>query len=150
MPFKFSQRSQGVLVTVKPQLQAVANRAIALSAVDFGVVQGNRTLEQQRYLYGQGRSVLQLAKHGLPSKYARPDLPVVTWTLNSNHLGGNAIDVMPYLHGKGNWDNDGKLGLWKPIHEAFRLAAKELEIPIVLGADWKKTPDRPHVELANK
>lgn len=148
--FRFSQRSQSILVTVKPQLQAVANRAIQLTTVDFGVVQGNRTLEQQRYLYGQGRTPQQLLKVGLTSKYARPDLPVVTWTLNSNHIGGNAIDVMPYIDGVGNWDNDGRLGLWPPIHAAFRLAAKELNIKIVLGADWEKTPDRPHVELAQK
>lgn len=150
MPFQFSQRSQAILLTVKPNLRAVAQRAIELTAVDFGVVQGNRTLEQQRYLYGQGRTALQLAKQGLPSKYSQPGLPIVTWTLNSNHIGGNALDVMPYVNGVGNWDNDGKLGLWPQIASAFKLAACELAIPIVWGGDWKKTKDRPHFELAQK
>lgn len=150
MPFQFSQRSQALLLTVKPNLRAVAQRAIELTEVDFGVVQGNRTLEQQRYLYGQGRTAQQLLKAGLTSKYARPDLPRVTWTLNSNHIGGNAIDVMPYVDGVGNWDNDGRLGLWPPIAAAFARAAKDLAIPIVWGGSWTKTPDRPHFELAQK
>lgn len=131
---KLSERSLKILSTVKPDLQKVVKRAIEISEVDFGVIQGNRTQQQQDELYAQGRT-----KPG----------PIVTWTLNSNHIGGNAVDLLPYINGKAEWDNNGKLGLWPKIAKAMKQAANELNIPITWGGDWQKTPDRPHFELKN-
>lgn len=42
------------------------------------ITDGNRTLEEQKELYAQGRTK--------PGK-------VVTWTLNSSHIGGRAVDI---------------------------------------------------------
>ena len=135
MPFTLSARSRSRLVGVHPDLVRVANLAIRLTTVDFVVVQGNRTQAEQDALYAQGRTK--------PGK-------VVTWTRNSNHIGGRAIDVAPWVNGAVEWDDNGKLGLWPRIAEAFKSAAKELGVEIVWGGDWKTTKDRPHFELVRK
>lgn len=131
---KLSERSLKILSTVNTDLQKVVIRAIEISEVDFGVIQGNRTQQQQDELYAQGRT-----KPGQK----------VTWTRNSRHIGGYAVDLLPYLNGKAEWDNNGKLGLWPKIAKAMKQAADELNIPITWGGDWQKTPDRPHFELKN-
>lgn len=147
MTFKFSRNSLARLMTVEPELQRVAQRALELSTVDFVVVQGNRTRDEQMRLYGKGRTAAQCSAKGVPASYARPNEAKVTWTLNSNHIGGRAIDVAPYVNGAINWDDNGKLGLWPKIAAAFKQAAKELGVSIVWGGDWTTTKDRPHFEL---
>lgn len=147
--FVFSKASLQRLATVRPELQALARRALSLSEVDFGVVQGNRTLDEQMRLYGQGRTVAQCEAMSVPPAYAKPDQPKVTWTLHSNHIGGNAIDVCPYVDGKPEWDNDGKLGLWPKIADAFKRASGTLGTPVYWGGDWTTKKDRPHFSLVN-
>lgn len=147
MPYKFSNNSLKRLATVDPRMQAVAKRAIAISTVDFAVVQGNRTLDEQKQLYGKGRNAAQCAAKGVPIQYARPGEKKVTWTLNSNHIGGFAIDVAPFVDGHLEWDEGGKLGLWPQIAIAFEQAAKELNVDITWGGNWEETKDRPHFEL---
>ena len=147
MTFKFSRNSLARLMTVEPELQRVAQRALELSTVDFVVVQGNRTRDEQMRLYGKGRTAAQCKAKGVPVEYARPNEAKVTWTLNSNHIGGRAIDVAPYVDGGIQWDDSGKRGLWPKIAAAFKQASKELCIPITWGGDWTTTVDRPHFEL---
>lgn len=146
--FKLSKKSLAVLETVDPRMQKVVKRAIEITEVDFGVVQGNRSKDDQAKLYGQGRTAAEMQAKGLPIKYAQPNLPKVTWTMNSNHIGGRAVDLMPYVNGKAEWDNSGKLGLWPKIAKAMKQASTELGISIEWGGDWKKTVDRPHFELS--
>lgn len=147
MTFKFSQASLTRLGTVHPDMQRVARRAIELSPVDFSITQGLRTLDEQKRLYGKGRTPAQCRAAGVPESYARPGEKQVTWTLKSNHLSGNAIDVAPFVAGKLEYDDSGKLGLWPKIAKAFKDAAKELGVSIEWGGDWTKTKDRPHFEL---
>lgn len=132
MPFALSARSRERLAGVHPDLRRVVERAIELTTVDFVVTQGNRTPAEQAALYAQGRT-----KPG----------PKVTWTLNSRHVGGFAVDLAPWRDGSIDWDDDGKRGLWPRIAESMLAAAKELDIPLTWGGNWRKTPDRPHFEL---
>lgn len=148
--FKFGAKSVARLRTVHHDMRRVAVRALELSSVDFSVVQGWRTLDEQRQLYGKGRTAAECIRAGVPAAYAKPLEAKVTWTLNSNHLSGNAIDVCPFHEGALNWDDDGKLGLWPIIADAFKQAASELNINIEWGGDWKSKIDRPHFELVAK
>lgn len=132
MAFKLSKNSLAKLEKVNPALVNVVKRAIEITEVDFAVVQGNRTQAGQNALYEQGRT-----KPG----------PKVTWTRNSNHIGGRAVDLAPFYKGKIEWDNNGKLGLYPKINDAMQQAAKELGVKIKWGGEWKSTPDRPHFEL---
>jgi peptidoglycan L-alanyl-D-glutamate endopeptidase CwlK len=104
--------------------------------MDFAVVQGVRTKEQQAELYAQGRT-----KPG----------QIVTWTMESNHLlqeddTGHAIDIVPVINGKMDWDT---LENFTFLAALMFRAAMEERVQISWGGFWK-TPDRPHFELKGK
>jgi peptidoglycan LD-endopeptidase CwlK len=68
----------------------------------------------------------------------------VSWTLNSKHLTGDAIDLCPYQqwqqHGakKLNWDAS------DPVWAAMGRIGEELGL--IWGGHWKRTPDYGHFE----
>lgn len=130
--FVLSKRSRDKLRGVHPDLVRVVELAIQRTTIDFVVVQGARTQAEQDALYAQGRT-----KAG----------PKVTWTRNSRHIGGFAVDLVPFVGGEIEWDNDGRAGAWPPIVKAMKDAAAELRVPLKWGGDWAGTPDRPHFEL---
>lgn len=108
MPFQLSAKSRERLAGVHPDLRRVVERAIQLTTIDFVVTQGNRTQAEQDALYAQGRTK--------PGKK-------VTWTRNSRHVGGFAVDLAPYIGGGIEWDDDGRIGAWPRIAEAMKAAA---------------------------
>ena len=120
--YKLSKRSLGKLQGVHPDLVAVVERAIEITESDFSVIEGLRSLDRQHQLFNEGHSK----------------------TLNSRHLTGHAVDLMAWVDGGGSWD-------WSHYHaiaEAMKDAARELDVEIVWGGDWKRFPDGPHYELA--
>lgn len=149
MTFKFSQRSLDKLSHVDPRLQAVVKRALEITTVDFVVVQGKRTLDEQRALFGKGRSVAQLVAKSfsapLAVRYSSPNEAKVTWTMNSNHLSGRAVDLAAYVNGTISWDTN--KGYYQELARAVKLAAMELCHVITWGGDWTTTKDYPHFEL---
>ncbi len=121
--FTFSARSERNLRGVHPDLVRVVRRALQLSPVDFTVVEGLRTKKRQAELVAAGAS----------------------WTLNSRHLTGHAVDIAPFIGGTVRWD-------WPPfrvLSQAMKKAAAELGVPITWGGDWK-VRDGPHFELSRK
>ena len=116
MTFKFSQRSLSKLEGVKPELQRVAHRALELTTVDFGVIQGLRTVEEQKQLVAKGASQ----------------------TMKSKHLTGDAIDVAAYIGSRLSWE----ISLYDDIADAFKQAAIEEGITIRWGAAWTVTDIR--------
>lgn len=119
--FKFSQRSENNLKDVNADLVKIVRRALQLSPVDFGITEGLRTVERQRQLVAAGKSQ----------------------TMNSRHISGHAVDVFAYPTASGSWE-------WKyyeQIATAFKQAAKELNIPVEWGGDWKTLKDGPHFQL---
>lgn len=112
-----SQRSRDRLTGVNPALVAVVERAIQLSAVDFGITEGLRTAERQTQLVAAGASS----------------------TMNSRHLTGDAVDVVAYVGGAVSW----KLSVYCQIAAAFREASMELHQPIRWGGCWSLLRDLP-------
>ncbi len=142
--FKLSQRSLNSLSGVDPNLVKVVKRAIEITEQDFIVIEGLRTREQMMINYGKGRTVAQLAVHGIPASYAKPKESKVTWLNNpfaSNHAKGKAVDIVP---NPVDWSDISK---FKKINEAMQAAAKELGVKLSYGGDWTKK-DYPHWELA--
>lgn len=127
--FRFSQRSDNNLKGVNPALVKVVRRALELSTVDFGVIEGVRTVERQRELF-----------NAVPKK---------TQTMNSRHISGSAVDLFPV---GGDW-NDYKC--WLPVLNAMHQAGKELGVKLRFGISWTDNPndkpakflDAPHVEI---
>lgn len=117
MSFALSARSCAELKGVHPDLVAVVERAIVLTAQDFCVHDGVRTLEQQKALVRAGASK----------------------TLNSRHLirpdgYGHAVDLVPWIGGKPRWE-------WKPIYliaVAVRRAAVERGVGLTWGGVWDR------------
>lgn len=119
--YRFSQRSWSALSGVRPELVAVAALALQLTAVDFVVTEGRRTLARQRELYADG----------------------ATRTLRSRHLTGHAIDIAPMLKGEIRWD----WPLYDQLSKTIKTAAQHLAVPITWGGDWASFRDGPHWEL---
>lgn len=122
---------------VHPDLVRVIKRASEDGKADFIVVEGLRTLERQK----------ELKKAG------------ATKILNSRHITGHAVDVVPLVDGKPRWD----WSLYLPLAERIRAAAIKEKVPIRWGGNWsslndikgkitssmlsKSFPDGPHFEL---
>lgn len=143
------KRSRERLIGVHPDLVRVVEQAIRISEVDFTVIDGVRTIEQQIELYAKGRTTGQLWEVGIRDVEAKPNEKIVTWTLNSLHMRnartgfGHAVDLAPFIAGKISWE-------WKyfPIMaKAMKIAAKELDVPVEWGGDWVSRPDGPHFQL---
>ena len=122
MTYKLGTRSNQSLSGVHVDLVAVVKRAIEITEVDFSVIEGIRHIERQRQLVKEGKST----------------------TLNSRHLTGHAVDMVPYPV---DWED---LERFELMAEAMKLASKELETPIKWGGDWKNFYDAPHFELDRK
>jgi len=112
MSFSLSTRSLDKLDGVEPELVSVVKRAIALTKIDFGVVYGMRTEEEQEKLFAAGKSQ----------------------TMKSKHLVGRAVDLMAYVDGKGCWE----LNVYDDLCDAMKAAAEELGIAIKWGAAWSE------------
>lgn len=121
MPFVLGSTSRARLKQVHPDLVKVVERAIQLTPLDFTITEGRRTVARQRQLVAEGASK----------------------TMNSRHITGHAIDFAVLVGGKVRWD----WPLYPRVADAFKAAAKDLNIPIVWGGDWPKFRDGPHVEL---
>ncbi len=143
--YSLGKRSREHLAQVHPDLVKVVERAIQITTQDFAVIDGARTLAEQRALYAQGRT-----------KPGR----IVTWTLNSRHLinpktgFGHAVDCVPVPV---SWDSTpANLARFDAVAEAMFAAAKELGVRLRWGADWdgdgkpreRGESDSPHFELA--
>lgn len=110
MTFKLSQRSLDNLFGVQPALVMVVQRAIQITKVDFGVIEGLRTEARQRELVEKGASQ----------------------TMNSRHLTGHAVDLMAYIDGRASWE----LNLYDDIADAMKQAAIEQNVPLRWGGAW--------------
>ena len=67
-------------------------------------------------------------------------------TLRSRHLTGHAIDLAVIRGGKAIWD----IQEYQELALHIKAKAKELEVPIVWGGDWKTFVDAVHYELDRK
>ena len=112
MSFKLSQRSIDKMEGVDANLVAVTKRAIELTKIDFGVIYGMRTIQEQEKLVAAGKSQ----------------------TMKSKHLVGRAVDLMAYVDGKGCWE----LNVYDDLCDAMKEAAKELSVAIKWGAAWSE------------
>lgn len=121
MTWRFSRSSYDRMAYVRPELIAVATRALFLSPVDFGITEGLRTSARQATLVAAGASQTQ----------------------RSRHLTGHAIDVVAYVGSEVRWD----WPLYETIAAAMKQAAAELSVQIEWGGDWRTLKDGPHYQL---
>lgn len=124
MSFILGSKSLANLTGVHEDLVRVVKRAIQLTSVDFRVQQGLRSKSEQALLVKKGAST----------------------TMNSRHLTGHAVDLVALIAGEVRWD----WPLYYKIAAAMKQAAKDLNVPITWGGDWRTFKDGPHFELPRK
>ena len=93
------------------------------SGLDVFLTETYRSKERQKWLYAQGRT--------------RFPGPIVTWTLNSNHMSRLAWDIA--------------VNPPKDLYDAATLnkaGAIARRLGIEWGGDWKGTIDRPHFRVS--
>ena len=117
MPFSLGASSRAHLAGVHPALAGVVGRAILLTAQDFTVMEGLRSLAQQKENVRKG----------------------VSKTMDSKHLKqpdgyGHAVDLVPWVDGHAQW-------LWPaiyPIAAAMREAAIGAGVRLRWGGVWDR------------
>jgi peptidoglycan L-alanyl-D-glutamate endopeptidase CwlK len=85
------------------------------------IIDGKRTLAEQKALVAKGASK----------------------TMRSRHLSGKAVDIMALVNGKGRWEG----ALYYKIATHVLSIAKKLDIKITWGGSWSSFPDLGHFEL---
>lgn len=127
MGFQLSNNSMMNLEGVDSRLIDIADVAIKLSPIDFGIPStgGLRTTEDQAKLFEDGVSKAD----GVNNK--------------SYHQTGKALDVYAYVDGKASWD---KLHL-ATIAAAMLQASSQLGYELKWGGLWKSWQDYPHFEI---
>ena len=108
--FVLGKRSLDNLKNVNADLVRVVKRAIEITEIDFTVIEGYRTKERQRELVRKGASR----------------------TMNSRHLTGHAVDIVPLVDGKISWN----FNYYYPLAKAMAQAATELGVNIRWGGAW--------------
>ena len=119
--YLLGNRSKENLKGVHKDLVAVVELAIQITKQDFTVIEGLRSLSRQEQLVRKGSST----------------------TMNSRHLTGHAVDIVPWVNGGVSWD----WAHYTEVKAAMFEAAKELGVAVEWGGNWKKFPDGPHWQL---
>lgn len=126
MAIVLSNNSIKLLKGVHPDLVRVIKRAAEITTISFAVIEGVRTLERQKLLKAKGASKTLKSRH-IPAKNGF----------------AHAVDVVPIVDGKAHFS-------WPLYHKLapdVKKAAKELNVPIEWGGDWKTFADGPHFQL---
>jgi len=110
MIFVLSKKSLGKLEGVDDRLQEVVMQAIGITKVDFGVIEGVRSIARQKRLVNSG------ASH----------------TMKSKHLEGKAVDLLAYADGRASWE----LNLYDDIAKAIKESARISNLGIRWGGAW--------------
>lgn len=129
MPFTLTKRDLEFLAPLHPDLKRVIIRAASMSPFRFRVTEGMRTVERQRALVEKG----------------------VSWTMNSRHLTGHAVDLAPYFDHDKDGDIDANdMYAWPLYHQLAPIikdAAKLEGVKLDWGGDWTTKKDGPHWQL---
>lgn len=117
--------------------------------VPYIIIETRRLPETQMLYYMQGRLDIKNNKNilaeynALRKKYflweVAANAPIITWTLDSKHIDGRAIDIAPAKDGKPWWNADD--ATW------YRLGMIGKNNGLVWGGDWPSPKnDKPHFE----
>ena len=58
MTYKFSNKSEQILNTVRLELNTLAHKVLEISPIDFTIVEGYRDIERQKQLYKEGIDIV--------------------------------------------------------------------------------------------
>lgn len=145
---KFSKTSDERLNTCDLYIQKVLRIAIGRSAVDFGVAQGKRTVQQQTDYFNDGKSKVN------PANYTKEELPLKGFHITDEvYTKSGAVDFYAYITGKGaSWDEKHLCY----IAGVIMSVDAELENKLKWGGNWdgdgeiisdQGFDDLPHIQM---
>lgn len=110
--------------------------------IEYKINETLRTLETQMAYYSQGRKSLITVnvlrnKSGLYLISEEDNKKIITWTMKSKHLDGLAIDIVPTIYGRVQWNAPDEK--WRQIAEISKKCG------LNAGYYWKQH-DSPHHE----
>jgi len=117
----FGKRSKERLSSCHPDLQELLNSVITVQ--DCTIICGHRGMAEQQAAYDSKNSTVQFPN----SKH--------------NSCPSMAVDIAPWPL---DWDD---IQGFKDLAETVKDCAKQLDIEIVWGGDWKTFKDYPHYQL---
>lgn len=106
---------------VHPLLVKMVKRLAEITPIPFRVEEGLRTIATQREYVARG----------------------VSKTMNSRHLTGHAVDIVPLVGGKASFS----WPVYYRLEPFVKQAAAEVGCPVQWGGDWKDFKDGPHWQL---
>ena len=129
MGFQLSKNSMKNMENIDDRLIDIAELAIKLSPIDFGIPSngGFRSTQDQAELYASGKSKCD----GTTNK--------------SYHQTGKALDVFAYVDGKASWDT---LHL-TTIATAMLQSASQLGTELQWAGLWRSWQDLPHFQVVD-
>ncbi len=110
MSYRLGIRSEANLVGVDERIVRVVRRALRITEIDFAVHEGVRSLERQKKFVASGASR----------------------TLDSYHLTGDAVDLVPYVDGVLRWEH----ALCNEVARAMFEASGQEGVRLVWGRVW--------------
>ena len=110
MIFTLSKRSLDKLEGVDDRLQEVVREAIGITKIDFGVIEGVRSVARQKRLVNSGASQ----------------------TMDSQLIHVRAVDLLAYSDGRASWE----LNLYDDIAQAIKESARINNLGIRWGGAW--------------
>ena len=137
--FRFGKSSSEKLATCDIRLQRIMQRALSFGIMDFSIIEGYRSIEEQQDKFKQGLSEIDgISKKG-----------------KHNYSPSLAVDIMPYPTGINGVD------VWKDkqrfcVLAGIVLSSAKLEgVKIRWGGDWdgdgnnadSNFSDLPHFEI---
>ena len=112
VPVEFNARSKALLEGVNPTLAELMTAVEAQHPDSFEIGEGMRTRDRQAQMVAEGKSQ----------------------TMNSKHLGGNAVDIA--------------IEDYRPLADTAKAVAAQMGIPnFVWGGDWRTLKDGVHFQV---
>jgi len=127
--YMLGNNSRAELEGVHPDLVAVVKRAIEIVPVDFTVLDGLRTPEEQAEYVQRGVSKTMASKH-----------------LRQEDGFGHAVDLVPFINGKVRWEMQACI----QIAREMATAAAELKVRIVWGGGWAELGTHDAAEIVTR
>lgn len=139
--YRFGNTSLERLSTCHNDIQIIMKKAIEKSTIDFGIAEGERSVERQKELFDAGLSKID----------------GVTRKGKHNYSPSLAVDIYPFIKGAAVWDNETLSFLAGFIHGIAAQLLEEGKISHRLrwGGNFdmdgeileQSFDDRPHFEL---
>lgn len=98
---KIGKSSRKKLDTCDPDLQLIIEESIKVSDIDFGIAQGERTIELQQLYFDQGKSKINPKAYSSLEKLLSKAKHIVDGEIR---LLSDAVDIYAYVNGKASWN----------------------------------------------